>query len=173
MACQALDRKERVTMVVTMQDVAGLGHHQIVFVPRMESDRAELVGAYVRIESAYRRLAERHAIPPVVMPCRSVSDGRKAAVELATAAPDATAVVVGDEAAAAGLVAGLHSRGIMIPDDVSVLSVLTSVEFVSACNPPLIVVSTPGSELGRLGVQALLRQLEGEPPTDRCSGPAC
>jgi DNA-binding LacI/PurR family transcriptional regulator len=102
-----------------------------------------------------------------VMPCpSSVPDGRAAAARLASAAPKTTAVVVADEAVAAGLVAGLQLRGATIPDDMSVLSLLTSLEYRSACNPPLTVVSTPANELGQLGVQALLRQLEGDPPTE-------
>jgi DNA-binding LacI/PurR family transcriptional regulator len=31
-------------------------------------------------------------------------------------------------------------------------------------DPPLTTVTTPGLELGRLGVEALLRQLDGRPP---------
>jgi DNA-binding LacI/PurR family transcriptional regulator len=46
------------------------------------------------------------------------------------------------------------------------MGLLTSLEYRAACNPPLTVVSTPASELGRLGVQALLRRLEGDPPTE-------
>lgn len=87
-------------------------------------------------------------------------------MRLSEVAPHATAVVVGDEAVAAGLVAGLQQRGVTIPDEVSVVALLTSLEYMSACNPPLTVVSTPASELGRLGVQALLRRLEGEPPAE-------
>ena len=96
----------------------------------------------------------------------SVPDGRDAAARLAIEAPDATAVVVGNEAVSSGLVAGLQFRGITIPDDVSVVSLLTALEYKAACNPPLTVVSTPASELGRLGVRTLLRRLEGEPPTE-------
>ena len=97
----------------------------------------------------------------------SVPDGRDAAARLAVEAPDATAVVVGNEAVSSGLVAGLQFRGIKIPDDVSVVSLLTALEYKAACNPrSLTVVSTPASELGRLGVRTLLRQLEGEPPTE-------
>jgi DNA-binding LacI/PurR family transcriptional regulator len=32
------------------------------------------------------------------------------------------------------------------------------------CNPPLTTVTAPGIELGQLGVEALLRQLDRSPP---------
>ena len=56
--------------------------------------------------------------------------------------------------------------GVTIPDDLSVLSLLTSLEYRSACNPPLTVVSTPANKLGQLGVQTLLRRLDGDPPSE-------
>jgi DNA-binding LacI/PurR family transcriptional regulator len=153
-------------MTLAIEHLVALGHRRIVYMPSIESG-AEQLGRHVRTEAAYRRMAKLHRIPPVVMPCpSSVPDGRVAATRLASAAPKTTAVVVADEAVAAGLVAGLQLRGVTIPDDMSVLSLLTSLEYRSACNPPLTVVSTPANELGQLGVQALLRQLEGDPPTE-------
>jgi len=51
-----------------------------------------------------------------------------------------------------------------VPDHISVLSLLSSAAFAEMCDPPLTTVTTPGMELGRLGVEALLRQLDGRPP---------
>jgi DNA-binding LacI/PurR family transcriptional regulator len=154
------------SMEIAIEHLVELGHRQIVYMPSIETG-ADRLGRHVRTEAAYRRLTMRHRIPPVVMPCpSSVPDGRAAAVRLLSKAPEATAVIVGDEAVSAGLVAGLQLGGITIPDDMSVMGLLTSLEYRSACNPPLTVVSTPASELGRLGVQALLRRLEGDPPTE-------
>jgi len=154
------------SMELAIEHLVALGHRRIVYVPSVDPGE-ERLGRHVRTEAAYRRLAELHGIPPVVMSSRSsVPDGRDAAARLAVEAPDATAVVVGNEAVSSGLVAGLQFRGIKIPDDMSVVSLLTALEYKAACNPPLTVVSTPASELGRLGVRMLLRQLEGDPPTE-------
>ncbi len=154
------------SMQVAIEHLVALGHRRIVFIASDEGG-VDRIGRHVRTDAAYRRLAKRHRIPSVVIRCApSVRDGREAAVRLADEAPNATAVVVGNEAVAAGLVAGLQKRGITIPDDMSVVALLTSLEYMSACNPPLTVVSTPASELGRLGVEALLRRLHGEPPME-------
>jgi DNA-binding LacI/PurR family transcriptional regulator len=154
------------SMELAVEHLVGLGHRRIVYMPTGDPGD-EMLGRYVRTEAAYRRLAKRHRIPPVVMPCRSsVPDGRDAAARLALEAPESTAVVAGNEAVAAGLVAGLQVRGVTIPAEVSVLSLLTSLEYRSASNPPLTVVSPPSADLGELGVRALLRRLEGDPPTD-------
>jgi DNA-binding LacI/PurR family transcriptional regulator len=44
------------------------------------------------------------------------------------------------------------------------MSVLSSLDMAAMCNPPLTTVTAPGTELGRLGVEALLGQLEDGPP---------
>lgn len=153
-------------MDIAVEHLVTQGHRHIAYMPSVERGD-ERLGRHVRTESAYRRLAQRHGVPPIVIPCpSSVAEGRVAAVRLGSTAPDATAVIVSDEAASAGLVAGLHVAGVAVPDDISVLALLASLEYSSACNPPLTVVSTPASELGRLGVQALLRRLEGDAPSE-------
>jgi DNA-binding LacI/PurR family transcriptional regulator len=44
------------------------------------------------------------------------------------------------------------------------MSILSSLDMAAMCNPPLTTVTAPGTELGSLGVEALLRQLNGGPP---------
>ena len=94
--------------------------------------------------------------------CRqTVRSGRDAAMELVARAPDTTAVLIVDEAAAAGLVSELAQMGRAVPGDIFMMS---SRDMAAICNPPLTTVTAPGTELGRLGVEALLRQLDGGTP---------
>jgi DNA-binding LacI/PurR family transcriptional regulator len=154
------------SMELAIEHLVALGHRRIAYIPSVDPGDEQL-GRHVRTQAAFLRLAERHRITPVVIPCRSsVPDGRGVAARLALEAPDVTAVVVGNEAVSAGLVAGLQARGITIPDDMSVVSLLTALEYKAACNPPLTVVSTPANELGGLGVRTLLGRLDGEPPAE-------
>ena len=85
-------------------------------------------------------------------------------MEMVATAPDTTAVIIADEVAAAGLVAELARIGRAVPGDISVMSILSSLDMAAICNPPLTTVTAPGTELGSLGVEALLRQLNGGPP---------
>ena len=154
------------SMELAVEHLVALGHRRFVFVPSVDPGEEQL-GRHIRTEAAFRRVAEQHHIPPVVLPTpSSVPAGRDAAARILLEAPDTTAVVVANEAVSAGLVAGLQLGGIKIPDDMSVVSLLTAMEYKAACNPPLTMVSTPASELGRLGVRTLLRRLEGDPPTE-------
>jgi len=62
------------------------------------------------------------------------------------------------------MVAELHRLGRSVPDQVSVVSVTSSADMALVSDPRLTIVTAPGVELGRLGVQALVRRLEGLPP---------
>jgi DNA-binding LacI/PurR family transcriptional regulator len=151
---------------MAMDHLATLGHNKIVLVNgSQEGESFASYGPYVRSEIAYRELCAQRGIEPVVLRCRqTVRSGREAAMELVTTAPDTTAVIIADEVAAAGLVAELARAGREVPSDISVMSILSSLDMAAICNPPLTTVTAPGTELGRLGVEALLRQLDGGPP---------
>jgi DNA-binding LacI/PurR family transcriptional regulator len=151
---------------MAMDHLAGLGHRKIAFVNgRQEPDGFGGFGPYVRSEQAYRALAEDRRTKPVVLQCRqSVRAGQEVARELLATAPETTAVIIGDEAAAPGLIAELTRRGRSVPGDISVLSLLSSVDVAAMCNPPLTTVTAPGIELGRLGVEALICLLDGTAP---------
>jgi DNA-binding LacI/PurR family transcriptional regulator len=151
---------------MAMDHLATLGHHQIVLVNgSQEGESFARYGPYVRSEIAYRELCAQREIEPVVLVCRqTVRSGRETAMELVATAPDTTAVIIADEVAAAGLVAELTRTGREVPSDISVMSILSSLDMAAICNPPLTTVTAPGTELGRLGVEALLRQLVGGPP---------
>jgi DNA-binding LacI/PurR family transcriptional regulator len=151
---------------LAMDHLAELGHHRIVLVNgSQEAKSFASYGPYVRSEIAYRQQCAERGIKPVVLRCQqTVRAGREAAMELVATAPDTTAVIVADEAASAGLVAELARIGRAVPGDISVMSILSSLDMAAMCNPPLTTVTAPGTELGGLGVQALLRQLEGGTP---------
>jgi DNA-binding LacI/PurR family transcriptional regulator len=154
------------SMRVAMDHLAELGHRHIAFVNgNRDEEGVAGFGPYVRSEHAYRELAGDRGIDPVVLYCRSnVASGREAARELLARAPETSAVIIQDEAGAAGLVTELKRLDRAVPDRVSVLSMLSSADFAEMWDPPFTTVSTPGVELGRLAVEALLRQLDGKAP---------
>ena len=155
-----------VSVRMAMDHLAELGHHRIVLVNGSQEDESLAgYGPYVRSEIAYRKLCSQRGIEPMVLHCgQTVHSGREVAMELVATAPETTAVIIVDEAAPPGLVAELSRMGWAVPGHISVMSILSSVDMAAMCNPSLTTVTTPGIELGRLGVQALLRQLDGGMP---------
>jgi DNA-binding LacI/PurR family transcriptional regulator len=143
-----------------------LGHRRIALISGDQSVPSfERYGPYVRMDQAYRRIANERGFEEIVLGVRSGARyGREIATELTRIAPDVTGVVIFDEPAAAGLLAGLHTLGRRVPEDVSVVSAIAAIDQAFACDPPLTAVTAPGVELGLLAVQALVRRLEGGTP---------
>ncbi len=57
-----------------------------------------------------------------------------------------------------------RARNGLCPQDFSVLSIVSSPLVAEMVQPPLTTLHSPGAELGRLGVQSLLDQLDGRQP---------
>jgi DNA-binding LacI/PurR family transcriptional regulator len=153
------------TMRIAMDHLVGLGHTNITLINgSQDHEDWEGFGPYVRSEQAYLELAAAYGFDPVILRCTDQRPaGRDAIAEMVETAPETTAVIVMDETAAPGIVAELSRRGRSVPADISVVSMLSSVEASLLCNPPLTAVTAPGTELGRLGIEALLAQLNGTP----------
>jgi DNA-binding LacI/PurR family transcriptional regulator len=72
-----------------------------------------------------------------------------------------------NEMASPGIVSGLKRAGLGVPTDMSVLAVASSSEMGALADPILTTLNAPATELGELGVAALIDQLEGhlaQPP---------
>ena len=155
------------TIEQAIEYLYGLGHRQLALVSGNGSADPSFrdYGPYVRTEAAYRRVSAAYGLETVVLECvPSAAAGREAAGRLIHDHPDTTAVLAVNEHAALGLVAGLHRLGHAVPTDVSVLSLLTAPEMGALSDPQLSIMRSPGPELGQLGIEALLRQLQGAAP---------
>lgn len=152
------------TIAQAVDHVVGLGHRHLVLVAGSQASASfRTYGPYVRAAAAYRRMADERGFEAVILECEQTTEaGRAAAEQILSTRPETTAVLVLNEFAAPGLVSGLLRHGVRIPADVSVLSVLTSTEMSTSIDPALTAISSPGAELGALGVRALLRTLEGQ-----------
>ncbi len=144
----------------------GLGHRRLVLVSGDLADpRFHNYGPYVRSEAAYRRVAAEYGFEAVVQQCAdSTRAGQEAAAVLLRDHPGTTAVLVMNEYAALGVMSGLSRLGQSVPADISVLALLMTPDTAALSEPELTLMRTPGPELGQLGTDALIRQLEGAPP---------
>ena len=87
--------------------------------------------------------------------------GRWAADELAGLPPDQrpTAVLAANDLIAIGLLQGLASHGLAVPDDVAIVG-YDDIEFAAAAAVPLSSVRQPRGELGRAGAELLFREIQ-------------
>jgi DNA-binding LacI/PurR family transcriptional regulator len=144
----------------------GLGHRRLVLISGNLNDPLfSTYGPYVRSEAAYRRVAAEYGLETVVIESAgSTGAGQEAMVHVVRDHPDTTAVLIVNEFTALGAISGLNRLGRRVPDDISVLPILMAPEMAALTNPELTIMRTPGPELGQLGTEALIRQLEGADP---------
>ncbi len=151
------------TVTSAIDYLAGLGHRRICLVNgSVESKALSGYGPVVRAQATYAEVMAERGLPTLTISCdETPAAGRAVAGELLERAPDATAVIVMNEHAAFGLISGLKHRGVRIPEDMSILSIVSSPDMAAMSDPQLTLLASPSTELGRLGVEALIDQLEG------------
>ncbi|TDD26750.1 LacI family DNA-binding transcriptional regulator [Kribbella turkmenica] len=112
-----------------------------------------------RRRSWERTLTERGCeVPPVLDGDWSAGSGYEAGRQLA-ANPDVTAVFVANDQMALGLLRALHEQGRVVPDDISVVG-FDDMEEAAHFWPPLTTVRQNFADVGRLSVDALIREIQ-------------
>jgi DNA-binding LacI/PurR family transcriptional regulator len=148
------------TVADAVDHLRSLGHRRIAFVNHGSALLGGGYGPAHRAESAYSDLMRQDGVEPVAVAARDdAQGGRVAARELLSQAPDLTAVLVMNENAAFGLLAELAGTGRSVPQDVSVVSLVTSPAVAELTTPALTSLTSPGADVGRLALRTLLRRL--------------
>ena len=152
--------------------LVGLGHRRIVYVNHSAATLASGYGPALRTRDAFIAAMTGHGLEPVMIPAEDSAAGGRAALAAAFArAPELTAVLAMNETAIFGILGELTGRGLSVPDDVSVVSMVTSPQVAELATPALTAMTSPGSALGRIAIEALMRHLDG--PGDRVTSNCC
>jgi DNA-binding LacI/PurR family transcriptional regulator len=151
------------TVRSALDHLRGRGHTRICFIDSAKGDRSGTAfGAVVRAEDAYLRAMADYGLDPAIVSCDdSVDAGRLLATHIATEATELTAVLLMNSRAVIGLMAGFRDLKVEVPGQISVMMLMASAEQAYTVEPELSLMVSPGPELGRLAVQALIDQVEG------------
>lgn len=118
-------------------------------------------GPVVRARATFGEVTAQRGLSGEILSCgENPESGRALAASFAAEHPDVTAILVMNEHAAPGFVAGLRHAGIRIPEDVSLISVGSSIDMAAMADPQLTLMSSPATELGSLGVDAIIDRIE-------------
>jgi len=145
-----------------------LGHRRIVYVNHSAATIESGYGPAWRTKESYLAAMEGHGLAPLMIPAEdSAAGGRRALIAALDEAPDLTAVLAMNESAVFGILGELANRGLAVPDDVSVVSMVTSPQVAELATPALTAMASPGSTMGRIAVEMLLNRLDGDADTVR------
>jgi LacI family repressor for deo operon, udp, cdd, tsx, nupC, and nupG len=136
-----------------VEHLAMLGHTTIVYVAGPDASWANGVRWQSLREGAHELGLRVRRIGPFAP---TQAGGLTAAKELMDA--PATAVVTYNDLLAIGLMRGLSSLGVAVPEDVSVVG-FDNIFGADFCTPQLTTVAAPLRQLGRVAVQTLLDDL--------------
>jgi DNA-binding LacI/PurR family transcriptional regulator len=152
-----------------IKHLVGLGHRCVGFLNHSPSAFSVGYGPTVRAAEGFRRAASDAGLAHIERPCGdNAAAGEAALHELRATSPDLTALVVMNERAVVGVMNALDEIGWRVPDDFSIVSIVSSTQVTEMMRPQLTTLEPPSTELGRLGIQILLDQLESpsdEPPS--------
>jgi DNA-binding LacI/PurR family transcriptional regulator len=139
-----------------------LGHTHIGFVNHPHQKFNTGYGPAVQIQIGFEDMMEAHNLTPRFRFCATnPQGGYDACRDLLAEDPDLTAIITMNERAIPGIMQAIAEQGWTIPDDFSLVSVVSSPNVAQMSIPPLTSLDAPNIELGRLGTERLIQKLEG------------
>jgi LacI family repressor for deo operon, udp, cdd, tsx, nupC, and nupG len=177
-ACECLEDVPYPTVKIDNRQAAGvmveylisLGHSRIgCLLGPYENDSASPI-TKERLEG-YRACINQHGITEdealITQGDFTLESGHEAAAYFCGLKTVPTAIFCMNDEMAIGLIQGLKSQGIRVPEDISVAG-FDDIEFAKYSDPPLTTISQPAEDIGRTAMQVLADILEGrKQPSDR------
>jgi DNA-binding LacI/PurR family transcriptional regulator len=150
------------TIHETLEYLARLGHTHIAFLNQSQAAFDEGYGPVVRTKAAFEEYIRSSGLNGVTRFCRpSPQAGYEAFQTLLQEDPDLTAVISMNERAIPGVMRAIADRGWKIPDDFSLVALVSSVRMTEMMVPKVTTMEPPSAELGRLAIGLLIKHLEG------------
>lgn len=146
----------------SLRYLAELGHRHIAFIGSSDQLMAAGYGPAIRSHAGFAKGIAEHGLDGTWHPCDPSPRAAYTVVEaLLRAAPEVTALVTAHNEAIGGMAQAARELGLRIPADLSLVAV-TSPRQAEAFTPALTTMDLPAAEMGRLGVELLIRRLEAE-----------
>ncbi|MGM0414803.1 MAG: LacI family DNA-binding transcriptional regulator [Bacillota bacterium] len=138
-----------------------LGHKNIAFVKG--DDIAASDASLDRVEGYRKALREYGIQKEVIEPgFFNREDAHKATNKIIDAHPEITAIFYASDMMAVGGLKALKKAELKVPEDISVLG-FDDIELASIIDPALSTLRQPRYQMGYLGMEKLIDQLEGRP----------
>ena len=144
--------------------LVGEGHRQIAFLNQSESAHTAGYGPVVRTQAGYEQAMQAHGLDAIARFCRAAPRaGCDAFNALLDQHPDLTGLITMNERAVPGVLQAIYDRDWKLPDDFSLVVIVSSGSVAEMMIPPLTTFDVMTVEMGRLSVELLIQQLDGSP----------
>ena len=140
-----------------VQHLAELGHTSVTYVAGPEASWADGMRWVALMEACHQLELRFHRVGPCNVP--TVRAGCDAAVEVL--AQGSAAVIAYNDVMAVGVIKGMRSAGVRVPEDVSVIG-FDNVVVSEIVEPELTTVAAPYRTMGTTGVKNLIAAVGGK-----------
>jgi DNA-binding LacI/PurR family transcriptional regulator len=148
---------------MALEHLAELGHTSIGLISMSEELIEAGYGPGVRTEGPLVRRASELGVSVAIKHVKAtIRDGRQAFEELMTEHPNLTAVIGFNEPALIGALEAAGSRGLRVPEDLSIMSFGISDVAANMTVPAQTTIGVDGRELGRKAADYLIARLNGD-----------
>jgi len=157
-AITCLDLDFAAAAALCVDHLADLGHHSIGLVGPEPAAHRRGVSQAIRFRQGFLDSVARRGLRLCVRPCGHDLEAIRSCLD-GLLADGVTALVVQNEVALTPLVTELAARGLVVPQDISVIAV--GPHGGDPCT--LTTVEVPAARLGQLAVEMVVGQLDGSP----------
>ncbi len=150
------------SVLAAFEHIVSLGHRDIGFLGLPSGAREQGFGPAAREWVGYEQALGKYQLAPLYREVNyNAQDILEAALQLIDEQPHLTAIVTTHEFASLSIIQALTMRGYRVPDDCSVIAIMT--EQIAELNmPPMTHIDFPSHFMGYKAVEMLIRSLEGE-----------
>lgn len=139
----------------------GLGHTRIAFVNHSQTEFDAEYGPAVRAQTAFEDAARSAGLGNLSRMCRATpTAGYEVLGSLLAEEPNLTALITMNERAIPGIMQGIAERDWSIPDDFSLVAIVSSARAAEMVMPSLTTMEPPSAKMSRLGVELLIQKLD-------------
>ena len=147
---------------IAVAHLAQLGHRQIALFSFSDTQVAATYGPAMRSMKSFEQNIKQHGIAGSTVNYESsFQSGYDVTRSLLARDPAVSAAIVMQDASLGGVFQALHSLGLRIPDDFSIVTLLSK-HSAEMMTPMLTAIDFPAAEMGRRGAEMLIQQLEGK-----------
>jgi DNA-binding LacI/PurR family transcriptional regulator len=155
------------TVREAVRHLTELGHTQIALLNRSESEFIDRYGPTVRVNDAFGAVMAERRLTPRALPCADDPEaGRLAFADFLNDSPDLSAIISMNDRATIGVIDAIESAGWSVPDDFSVMSLVSSATVAQLSRPRLTTLAPQTARLSQRAVRKLVAQIEGTDPPD-------
>jgi len=155
------------TMEQAIRHLSDLGHTYIAFINQSRATYEAGYGPVVRTHKAFDECIASLGLKGVMQFCQPTPQaGYEICNDLLRDQPNLTAIVAMNDRALPGIMHAAADRDLKIPQDLSLVALVSSVRMAEMMVPKLTTLEPPSAELGQLATELLIKHLEGNGSED-------